>query len=39
MFVPYLRESFRWGGFRGWARLEKRPDEDLAFLIQGLPPI
>ncbi len=38
-FVGYLRECFQWGGFPGWARLERRPEEDLAFLTQGLPPI
>ncbi len=38
-FVAYLRECFRWGGFPGWARLERRPEEDLAFLTQGLLPI
>jgi hypothetical protein len=39
IFVTYLRECFRWGGFPGWARIETRPDEDLAYLTQGLPPI
>lgn len=38
-FVGYLRECFRWGGFPGWARLERRPEEDLAFLTQGLLPL
>jgi hypothetical protein len=38
-FVAYLRECFRWGGFRGWGTLDKRPEEDLAFLTQGLQPI
>jgi hypothetical protein len=39
MFVAYLRECFRWGGFRGWAKLETRPEQDIAFLTQGLLPI
>jgi hypothetical protein len=38
-FVAYLRECFQWGGFPGWARLERRPEEDLALLTQGLLPI
>lgn len=38
-FVGYLRECFQWGGFPGWARMERRPEEDLAFLTQGLLPI
>jgi hypothetical protein len=38
-FVTYLRECFRWGGFPGWARLERRPEDDLAFLTQGLLPL
>jgi hypothetical protein len=39
MFVAYLRECFRWGGFRGWAKLDKRPEQDLAFLTQDLLPM
>lgn len=39
MFVAYLRECFRWGGFRGWGKLEKRPEHDLAFLTRDLLPI
>jgi hypothetical protein len=38
-FVAYLRESFRWGGFPGWAKLEKRPEQDLEFLTQPLVPL
>ncbi|HEU4783159.1 MAG TPA: hypothetical protein VFS83_07465 [Ktedonobacterales bacterium] len=38
-FVDYLRECFRWGGFPGWARLESRPVEDLAFLTRDLLPL
>lgn len=38
-FVSYLRECFQWGGFPGWAKLERRPDDDLAFLTQGLLPL
>jgi hypothetical protein len=39
MFVAYLRECFRWGGFRGWAKFDKRPEQDLAFLTQDLLPL
>lgn len=39
LLVPYLREVFRWGGFPGWATLEKRPEEDLAFLTEKLLPL
>ncbi|HEY7092051.1 MAG TPA: hypothetical protein VH393_02660 [Ktedonobacterales bacterium] len=35
-FVNYLRICFRWGGFPGWERIEARPDEDLAYLTEGL---
>jgi hypothetical protein len=38
-FVAYLRACFRWGGFSGWARVETRPDDDLAFLTERLQPI
>lgn len=38
-FIPYLREVFRWGGFPGWARLERRPEDDLAFLREKLLPL
>ncbi|MGZ5874863.1 MAG: hypothetical protein ACXWKP_22405 [Bradyrhizobium sp.] len=38
-FVEYLRIVFRWGGFPGWERQEKRPDEQLKFLTDGLLPI
>lgn len=38
-FVAYLRESFRWGGFRGWAKLDQKPEQDLAFLTQDLLPL
>jgi hypothetical protein len=37
--ADYLRECFRWGGFPGWATLEQRPEEDLAFLTRELLPI
>jgi hypothetical protein len=36
LFVAYLRECFRWGGFRGWAKLDQRPEQNLAFLTQEL---
>lgn len=38
-FVAYLRECFRWGGFPGWGKLEKRPEEDITFLTRDLLPI
>lgn len=38
-FVSYLRLAFRWGGFPGWERQEKRPEAELAFLTDGLLPI
>jgi hypothetical protein len=38
-FVDYLRICFRWGGFPGWARLDHRPEQDIAFLIVGLLPL
>jgi hypothetical protein len=38
-FINYLRECFSWGGFPGWARIETRPDDDLAYLTEGLQPI
>jgi hypothetical protein len=38
-FANYLRECFRWGGFPGWARMDQRPGEDLAFLTRDLLPI
>jgi hypothetical protein len=39
MFVAYLRECFRWGGFRGWAKFDNRPEQDLAFLTRDLLPL
>jgi hypothetical protein len=38
-FVEYLRLSFRWGGFPGWEKHERRPEKELAFLREGLIPI
>ncbi len=38
-FVEYLRIVFRWGGFPGWEQQEKRPEEELGFLTDGLLPI
>lgn len=38
-FTSYLRGCFRWGGFPGWAGLERRPKEDLAFLTRELLPL
>ena len=37
--VEYLRVVFRWGGFPGWDQHEKRPEELLKFLSEGLLPI
>ena len=36
-FVEYLRRAIRWGGFPGWESIEKRPEDDLRFLTEGLP--
>jgi hypothetical protein len=38
-FVDYLRLAFRYGGFPGWERYDKRPEKELAFLTDGLLPI
>ena len=38
-FVGYLRLAFRWGGFPGWERYDKRPENELKFLTEGLLPI
>jgi hypothetical protein len=38
-FVEYLRIVFRCGGFPGWEQQEKRPEEELKFLSDGLLPI
>lgn len=38
-FTGYLRVCFRWGGFPRWAKLEQRPEEDLAFLTRELLPL
>lgn len=38
-FVGYLRIAFRWGGFPGWERYDKRPEKELKFLSEGLLPI
>jgi hypothetical protein len=35
-FVEYLRLSFQWGGFPGWANYQKRPEKELDFLRKGL---
>jgi hypothetical protein len=39
LFVEYLRNSFRWGGFPGWATQAKRPDAELRILTEGLLPL
>lgn len=38
-FVDYLRIAFRWGGFPGWERQAKRPENELKLLTDGLLPI
>jgi len=38
-FVSYLRICFHWGGFPGWERIERRPEQDLSFLTTDLLPI
>jgi len=38
-FVEYLRLSFQWGGFPGWANYEDRPEKELAYLREGLLPL
>jgi hypothetical protein len=38
-FTSYLRDCFRWGGFPGWAKLEQRPEQDLASLTRELLPL
>ena len=38
-FVDYLRLAFRWGGFPGWAQGKDPPQQELAFLTDGLLPI
>lgn len=38
-FVHYLCTVFRWGGFLGWKRYPDRPEQELAFLREGLLPI
>jgi len=40
-FVQYLRRSFEWGGFPGFANVpeELRPTEMLNYLREGLLPI
>jgi hypothetical protein len=38
-FVDYLRIAFRWGGFPGWERHDKRPEYELKLLTEGLLPI
>ena len=37
--VDYLRIAFRWGGFPGWEGQQKRPEQELKFLTDGLLPI
>lgn len=39
MFVDYIRQCFRLGGFPGWATIEQRPEDDLAFLTRDLLPL
>ena len=38
-FVDYLRIAFRWGGFPGWEKYDKRPEQELRFLSDGLLPL
>jgi hypothetical protein len=38
-FVEYLRLSFQWGGFPGWANYQERPEKELASLREGLLPL
>lgn len=38
-FVDYLRQSFRYGGFRGWAEHPDPPLRELDFLTGGLLPL
>jgi hypothetical protein len=38
-FVDYLRIAFRWGGFPGWEKYDKRPEQELKFLSDGLLPL
>ena len=38
-FVAYLSTCFQWGGFPGWARLERHPENDLMTLTKDLLPI
>ena len=35
-FINYLHTCFRWGGFPGWERIETQPEDDLAYLTEGL---
>lgn len=36
MFVEYLRRSFQWGGFPGWARSKSPPMTEIETLREGL---
>lgn len=38
-FVEHLRWSFRWGGFPGWEKENRRPEKELAILREGLLPL
>lgn len=38
-FVNYLRTCLRWGGFPGFALSARRPEGDLARLVEGILPI
>ena len=38
-FIEYLRICFRWGGFPGLRTSAKPPQEELAYLTQGLSPL
>ena len=39
LFVDYLRNAFRWGGFPGWAGQPNPPEAELKILTEGLLPI
>jgi hypothetical protein len=38
-FVDYLRQTFAWGGFPGWARSKAAPKKEIDYLKEGLLPI
>ncbi len=39
MFVEYLRLAFQWGGFPGFSNYPDYPQEEIAFLTDGLLPL